>query len=117
NGGQPEVFTGSADWMDRNLSRRVEVVFPVEQPDIKIRLIDEILKTALSDNVKARELLSDGSYRRVKAAANDPLVRSQQRFLELAEASSRQQTVALTPAEIPPAPPVPRPARKTKTKR
>ena len=117
NDGQPEVFTGSADWMDRNLSRRVEVVFPVEQPDLKIRLIDEILKTTLSDNVKARELLSDGSYRRVKAAANEPLVRSQQRFLELAEASSRQQSVALAPAEIPPVPPVPRPARKTKTKR
>jgi len=65
NGGQPEVFTGSADWMDRNLSRRVEVVFPIEQPDLKMRLIDEILKTTLSDNVKARELLPDGTYRRV----------------------------------------------------
>jgi len=51
--------------MDRNLSRRVEVVFPVEQPDLKQRLIKEILATTLADNVKARELLPDGSYRRV----------------------------------------------------
>ena len=40
NGGDPQVYIGSADWMDRNLSRRVEVVFPIEQPDLKQRLID-----------------------------------------------------------------------------
>ena len=51
--------------MDRNLSRRVEVVFPIEQPDLKQRVI-EILKVTLADNVKARELLPDGTYRRVK---------------------------------------------------
>lgn len=89
NDGQPEVFTGSADWMDRNLSRRVEVVFPVEQPDLKTRLIDEILKTTLDDNVKARELLPDGTYRRVTPGPGEPAVRSQQRFLELAEAGNR----------------------------
>jgi len=115
NGGQPEVFTGSADWMDRNLSRRVEVVFPVEQPDLKMRLIDEILKITLADNVKARELLADGTYRRVVPAAGEALVRSQQRFLELAEAGSK--------APLPPPPSdetnrtAPRPARKTKAKR
>ena len=67
NGGDPQVYIGSADWMDRNLSRRVEVVFPIEQPDLKQRLIHEILATTLADNVKARELLPDGSYRRVRA--------------------------------------------------
>jgi polyphosphate kinase len=101
NGGQPEVFTGSADWMDRNLSRRVEVIFPVEQPDLKARLIDEILKTTLADNVKARELLADGTYRRVTPAAGDAPVRSQQRFLELAEASARQPLVGPAPSESP----------------
>ena len=55
------MYIGSADWMDRNLSRRVEVVFPIEQPDLKQRLIDEILATTLADNVKARELLPDGT--------------------------------------------------------
>src|SRR5207249_1548660 len=53
NGGDPLVLIGSADWMDRNLSRRVEVVWPMEQPDLKQRLID-LLNTGLSDNVKAR---------------------------------------------------------------
>ncbi|MFO0801712.1 MAG: polyphosphate kinase 1 [Gemmataceae bacterium] len=115
NGGQPEVFTGSADWMDRNLSRRVEVVFPVEQPDLKIRLIDEILKTTLGDNVKARELLPDGGYRRVIPAPGAPSIRSQQRFLELAEAGIKAP-LAPAPAEdanrI-----VPRPVRKPRAKR
>jgi polyphosphate kinase len=82
NAGDPQVYIGSADWMDRNLSRRVEVVFPIEQPELKHRLIGEILATTMADNVKARELLPDGGYRRVEAA--QPRVRSQERFLELA---------------------------------
>ena len=117
NGGQPEVFTGSADWMDRNLSRRVEVVFPVEQPDLKARLVDEILKTVLADNVKARELLPDGSYRRVVPAEGEPRVRSQQRFLELAEASSRQAVGILPTESTPVAVPPPRPVKRAKGKR
>jgi polyphosphate kinase len=84
NGGDPQVYIGSADWMDRNLSRRVEVVFPIEVPDLKQRLIKEILETSLADNVKARELLPDGSYRRVEVAPGQPRVRSQERFLEIA---------------------------------
>jgi polyphosphate kinase len=105
------VFTGSADWMDRNLSRRVEVIFPIEQPDLKARMIDEILKTVLADNVKARELLPDGTYRRMAPGPGDPLVRSQQRFLELAEASARQPLVGPSPSESPIAP---RPVRSRK---
>jgi polyphosphate kinase len=89
NGGTPEVYVGSADWMDRNLSRRVEVVFPIEQPDLKQRVID-ILKVALADNVKARELMPDGTYRRVKPAEGAAPLRSQQRFMEMAsEAGTR----------------------------
>jgi polyphosphate kinase len=83
NAGNPEVYVGSADWMDRNLSRRVEVVFPIEQPDLKQRVI-EILKTTLADNVKARELLPEGKYRRVVPVEGQPVVRSQVRFLEQA---------------------------------
>ncbi|WP_439624011.1 polyphosphate kinase 1 [Gemmata sp.] len=89
NAGTPEVYVGSADWMDRNLSRRVEVVFPIEQPDLKQRVID-ILKVALADNVKARELMPDGTYRRVKPAEGAAPLRSQQRFMEMAsEAGTR----------------------------
>src|SRR5205814_13483 len=54
NGGDSQVYIGSADWMDRNLSRRVEVVFPIEQPELKDRLVNEILAISLADNVKAR---------------------------------------------------------------
>jgi polyphosphate kinase len=84
NDGDPEVYIGSADWMDRNLSRRVEVVFPIEQPDLKQRLLQEILATSLADNVKSRELLPDGSYRRIVPGETQLRVRSQERFLEIA---------------------------------
>ncbi len=83
NAGNPEVYAGSADWMDRNLSRRVEVVFPIEPPELRQRVID-ILNVSLADNVKARELLPDGTYKRVKPAEGVPLLRSQHRFLEMA---------------------------------
>jgi len=99
NAGNPEVYVGSADWMDRNLSRRVEVVFPIEQPELKQRVID-ILKVALSDNVKARELLSDGTYRRVKPAEGVPPLRSQQRFMEMA-AEVGNRAAAPVAAEVP----------------
>jgi polyphosphate kinase len=110
NAGSPEVFVGSADWMDRNLSRRVEVVFPIEQPELKQRVID-ILKVTLSDNAKARELLPDGTYRRVRPAEGAPPVRSQQRFLEMAtEAGTR---AAPPPVPETPAAPRPRVARRS----
>jgi polyphosphate kinase len=64
NGGEDEVYCGSADWMPRNLVERCEVVFPVTQADLKKRLMDEILKTYLDDNTKARLLHPDGEYRR-----------------------------------------------------
>jgi polyphosphate kinase len=91
NGGDPQVLIGSADWMDRNLSRRVEVVFPIETPELKNRLIHEILATTLSDNVKARELLPDGSYRKVTPKSDEPLVRSQEKFMELAKIASERR--------------------------
>jgi polyphosphate kinase len=104
NGGDPQVYIGSADWMDRNLSRRVEVVFPVDAPELKQRLIREILAISLSDNAKARVLLPDGSYRRVTAVDQPPL-RSQQRFLELAlQNAARRATATPTDGTVPVAP-------------
>jgi polyphosphate kinase len=98
NGGDPQVYIGSADWMDRNLSRRVEVIWPVEQPDLKQRLIDEVLATSLADTAKARVQLPDGSYRRVERKPDEPAMRSQERFLELAAAAAaRRQLPALLP--------------------
>jgi polyphosphate kinase len=66
NGGKPEVFCGSADWMPRNLYERCETVFPVTELALADRLRHEILGSYLRDNVKARELLPTGEYVRVK---------------------------------------------------
>jgi polyphosphate kinase len=116
NGGSPEVFIGSADWMDRNLIRRVEVVFPVEQADLKARLIDEVLAISLADNTKARELQSDGRYVRVKPAEGQPAVRSQQKFLDLAAEAERRLMVP-PGSEVVPMPGVNGPARPKVAKR
>jgi polyphosphate kinase len=64
NGGDPEVYLGSADWMPRNLHERVEVLFPVKSPLLRDRVRHEILAAYLADNVKARFLQKDGRYLR-----------------------------------------------------
>lgn len=68
NGGRPEVFCGSADWMPRNLFERCEVVFPVLDPFLSTRLRTEILESYLADNIKARVLGPDGNYTRVSVS-------------------------------------------------
>jgi len=65
NGGDPEVFMGSSDWMPRNLDRRVEVITPIQVPKLKKFLIDEYLNAYLCDTAKSHQLGSDGLYRRV----------------------------------------------------
>jgi polyphosphate kinase len=69
NGGDDQVFIGSADWMARNLKHRIEVVAPVTEPKSKRYLRDVLLDAYLSDNTKARELQSDGSYGAVNQGA------------------------------------------------
>ncbi len=64
NGGAPEVYIGSADWMPRNLHERVEVLFPLKNPLLRDRVVQEILAAYLADNVKARFLQKDGRYLR-----------------------------------------------------
>jgi polyphosphate kinase len=68
NDGAEEVYMGSADWMVRNLNRRVEVVTPVEDPRLKKYLKEDVLDVYLRDNTNARELQPDGSYERVRVA-------------------------------------------------
>jgi polyphosphate kinase len=80
NGGAEEVYIGSADWMPRNLNRRVELVVPVEDPANRERLKD-ILAVYMRDNVKMRELRSDGTYTRRQRAANEPAFNAQEYFL------------------------------------
>ena len=64
NGGEPEVYLGSADWMPRNLHERVEVMFPLKDPLLRDRVVHEILATYMADNTKARFLQRDGRYLR-----------------------------------------------------
>ncbi|MBN1296221.1 polyphosphate kinase 1 [bacterium] len=84
NGGDPEIFSGSADWMPRNFKRRVEALFPIEDKRLKTRIIDEILMTYLNDNVKARVMQSDGSYRRVERIKGQHKVCSQIKLIAIA---------------------------------
>lgn len=82
NGGDDEVYLGSSDWMPRNLDRRVEVVAPIENPTLKKYLKDEFLPAYLQDNVKARELCSDGTYKRITQNVNEKAFNSQLSFQE-----------------------------------
>ena len=66
NGGDEEIYIGSADLMERNLDRRVEVICPIQDPAIKRHLRDIVLEALLSDTHRAWELQTDGSYRRVR---------------------------------------------------
>ncbi len=100
NDGDPQVYIGSADWMDRNLSRRVEVVFPIEPTELKQRLIREILATSLADNTKARLLMPDGRYERIHPIDDQRRVHSQECFLKMA-VENAGRSVTETPPPIP----------------
>jgi polyphosphate kinase len=77
NGGHEEVYMSSADWMRRNLDKRVEIIFPVTDARLRRRLV-EILGVYFADNVKARRLLPDGTYEPV--SRKGPRVRAQEKF-------------------------------------
>jgi polyphosphate kinase len=83
NGGNEELYTGSSDWMPRNLNRRVEVVVPVEDARLQSHLKDVILAAYLRDNVKARRLLPDGSYERIQPAAGEERFDCQLHFMNV----------------------------------
>jgi polyphosphate kinase len=81
NAGDREVFIASADWMGRNLDRRVELVVPVLDPLVAEAISAQILSVLLADNVKSRELLSDGSYKRLTPGPGEMPVDAQRVFL------------------------------------
>ena len=91
NNGRREVYLSSADWMPRNLERRVELLFPVEQHDLKARLIENLHLT-FRDNVNAWSLAPDGTYRRVERRAGRKRTRSQEIFYRQAGQRSRGST-------------------------
>jgi polyphosphate kinase len=81
NGGDEEILLGSADMMQRNLDGRVETLFPIEDPVLRVAICDRLLKPELADTVNAHELLSDGHYRRVQPEPGEPLFDSQEWFI------------------------------------
>jgi polyphosphate kinase len=88
HGGENAVYIASADWMPRNLDRRVELMVPVDDPECRGRLLD-ILETYFRDNVKARLLGSDGVYRRVDPGRRRR-VRSQEALYRAAREAVRE---------------------------
>ena len=76
NGGSEEVYCASADWMNRNLERRIELMFPIDQRELRKRLI-QLLKLYFKDNQKASLLLPSGKYVRKKPEKGEPFIRVQ----------------------------------------
>jgi polyphosphate kinase len=94
NGGKPKVYLGSADWMPRNLFRRVEVVFPVRDPALRKRITDVIIPGYLSDCVKARVLSSGGVYTRAICPPGQEPAQAQLTFRNLARAAASHRVEA-----------------------
>jgi len=103
NGGNEEMYISSADWMPRNLYERVEVLCPVLDPVLKIRLKDEILAAYMADNVKARLLDRSGRYSRVPHRRGEKNFSSQDFLIAVAEGTADASSI--------PEPVMPRPRR------
>ena len=104
NGGDERMFISSADWMPRNLDRRVELLVPVDDAASRRRLV-RILQTHSRDTVNAWQLHSDGRYQRVAPAGRKKPVQSQEELYlqvcEMTEQSRHQQRVEFEPLRPP----------------
>lgn len=94
NACQPEIFVASADWMPRNFTRRIEIMFPIENGNLRERIASEIFAVILADNQKARFLQSDGSYCRLALKRDTPRRRSQIEFITRALHSHEDKEAA-----------------------
>jgi polyphosphate kinase len=83
NGGEEDIYIGSADWMLRNIDRRVELLVPIEDARLKKHLKEEVLDVCLRDNAKARRLLVNGNYQRVPCPEGNQRIDSQNHFINL----------------------------------
>ncbi len=92
NACQPEVFMSSADWLPRNFFSRIELAFPIEDGNLRERVIRELLAIPMADNTKARLLQPDGSWRRAQPAKSEKPRQSQQEFMTLAAANEENRT-------------------------
>jgi polyphosphate kinase len=94
NGGNPEVYLGSADWMPRNLYERVEVLFPVKDPQLRARVVSDILPAYLADTRKARLLGSNGCYSVPRAGRNGHGFSVQEHLMREASEGPRNVTIS-----------------------
>jgi polyphosphate kinase len=85
NACQPKLYVASADWMPRNFFRRIETAFPIEDGNLRERIISQVLGASIADNVKSRLLQPDGSYRRADKREREKSSRSQSEFITLAQ--------------------------------
>ena len=91
NDGDPKLYMGSADWMPRNLDRRVEILFPVEDEELKKRLF-HILEVQMEDNVKAQYLQPDGTYAKKDRRGRQPVCAQEQFAAEAVQAAKALRT-------------------------
>ena len=82
NNGSEDIYLGSADFMQRNLDRRVETTFPVEDPKLKSELMRTLLRVSFRDNAKSRQLISDMSYIKVNGKDDSRKVNSQEWLMD-----------------------------------
>lgn len=82
NGGEPELYLGSADLMPRNLDRRVEVLFPIQDPAIRDHIYKDVLLLQLADNVQARRLRPDGVWERIKQEPRKRRINAQELLMQ-----------------------------------
>jgi polyphosphate kinase len=111
NGGKPEVYLGSADWMQRNLYERIEVVFPLKDPQLCERICTEVLSSYLADTRKARILGPDGTYARPRSVRNGHGFSVQEHLMRVAAGNTdarmlavRAPQVVYTAADVKPGP-------------
>jgi polyphosphate kinase len=100
NGGKPELYLGSADWMPRNLYERVEVIFPVKDPQLCQRICNEILSAYLADTRKARLLGADGTYSRPRSVRNGHGFSVQEHLMRVSSGNSDSRTPAMRTPQV-----------------
>ena len=100
NGGRPEIYLGSADWMQRNLYERVEVVFPLKDPQLRERISTEVLPAYLADTRKARLLGADGTYSRPPSVRNGHGFSVQEHLMRVSSGNTDLRTPAMRTTRV-----------------
>ena len=96
NAGNPKIYMGSADWMQRNLDHRVELVFPIEA-ELQDRA-EEILEVMWNDNVNTRVMQPDASYQLVDRRGSRKMLNSHRAFSDMARAAAEKARAEVEPA-------------------